>query len=120
MNWAGREATPVESVSGLPVFRIVTGNTEDDKLIDKGLAADEVKTKLELNFTPNISIDEESVTRSELPDVGAKESVSGENIGGNSEDGNATSSHGSSSGCDMGFNALSLLALSLISLKRPH
>ena len=126
LNWTGREATPVEAVSGLPVFRLVTGNTEDDKLIDKGLAADEVKTKLELNFTPNISIDEESVTRSGLPDLGAKESVSGENIGGNSEDGtnsessNATSSHGSSSGCDMGFNALSLLALSLISLKRPN
>ncbi len=120
LNWAGREATPVEPVNGLPVFRLVTGNTEDEKLIDKGLAAGEVKTKLELDFTPNISIDEESATRSGLPDIGAKESVSGENIGGNSEDGtngeNATSSHGSSGGCGMGFNALSLLALSLISL----
>ena len=96
LDWSGR-ASVKRTADGVEhtVFMLESG--KDGELINGGLVAGDVKTKLGLAEKPDLTKDQLGSARGDEPSIGAVEPLSNNSTG--------------HSGCDSGFGALALLAV---------
>lgn len=106
LNWAGRTSRDLE-IANVTQMVFPLEDDADAALIDTGLTADEIKAKLNLDWTPNLKIDQLGFERRGKPDFGAMERFEPE--GG--DDGLAPGRGSPSSGCDTGLGFGSLVFL---------